>query len=280
MGSSSFALVAGLPLLLLGGSQSPEPVRIRSVAIFVYQGVELLDFAGPSEVFQATRSGGGRCFAVHTVAETKEPVISQGFLEIRPQYSIEDCPQPDVLVVPGGNVPLARARVVEWVKRVAPQTELTFSVCNGALLLARAGVLDGLEATTHHGSLESLSLSAPGIRVLPGRRFVDNGRVLTAAGVSAGIDGALHAVERLVGRQAAAQTAYYMEYRWEPAAAEAYQERMFGRALPAAPEVPAGTTWVCPPCGGDCHAKKYERRGVCDGCGMVLAPEPPAPRGS
>src|SRR6185503_13309637 len=129
-----------------------------------------------------------------------------------PEYSIEDCPAPDILVLPGGNVPDENRDLQAWVKRCATDAELVMSVCNGALLLARTGLLDGLEATTHRGSLESLAEVSPTTRVLTNRRFVDSGRVMTCAGVSAGIDGALHVVERMLGAEAARHTARYMEY--------------------------------------------------------------------
>ena len=193
------------------------PARERLVAILVYPDVELLDFAGPGEVFSAADGPAGHAFRVVTVAKTKAPIESQGFVAITPEYSIADCPAPDIVVVPGGHVPHGDAELQQWVKRCAQSSELVLSVCNGALLLASSGLLDGLEATTHHGSLEALASAHPRTRVLTNRRFVDNGRIMTCAGVSAGIDGALHVVERLLGDEVARNTARYMEYDWRPA---------------------------------------------------------------
>jgi putative intracellular protease/amidase len=204
--------VASAPSLAVQGARSGP----RTVAILVYEGVELLDFAGPGEVFAAARGADGRGFQVVTVARTKARVRSQGFVDVVPQHSIADCPAPDVLVLPGGNVPEER-ELVEWVRRCAESAELVMSVCNGAFLLAEAGLLDGLEVTTHHGSLDSLAARYPDVRVLVNRRFVDTGRVMTCAGVSAGIDGALHVVARMLGTEAARRTARYMEYVWRPA---------------------------------------------------------------
>ncbi len=215
------------PLLALLACHSPEAQEVRtavardatqprSVAILVYEGVELLDFAGPGEVFAAARGSGGRAFRVFTVAASKSSIRSQGFVEVTPEFSFADCPAPDLVVVPGGNVPDDRAHV-EWVQRCAAACELVMSVCNGAYLLADAGLLDGLEATTHHGSLEELAGAHPKTRVYTNRRFVDSGKILTCAGVSAGIDGALHVVERLLGDESARRTARYMEYEWRPA---------------------------------------------------------------
>jgi transcriptional regulator GlxA family with amidase domain len=191
----------------------------RNVAIFVFQGMELLDFAGPGEVFQAA----GPKFKVYSVAESTEPIVSQGFVKIVPEYSIQDCPKPDLLVIPGGatSAPLKNPDVIAWVKRVSEGSELTMSVCTGAFILAKAGLLDGQEATTHWFHLTRLAKSAPNIRVRSNVRFVDTGKIVTTAGVSAGIDGALHVVDRLLGHKAAARIAKGMEYEWdEPSAPE------------------------------------------------------------
>jgi transcriptional regulator GlxA family with amidase domain len=189
----------------------------RNVAIFVFQGMELLDFAGPGEVFQAA----GPKFKVYSVAESTEPIVSQGFVKIVPQYSIQDCPRPDLLVIPGGNTSAAlkNPEVIAWVKRVSGEAEVTMSVCTGAFILAKAGILDGREATTHWFHLTRLGKSASNIQVRSNVRFVDTGKVVTTAGVSAGIDGALHVVDRLLGHKEAARIAKGMEYRWDEARA-------------------------------------------------------------
>jgi putative intracellular protease/amidase/YHS domain-containing protein len=192
----------------------------KNVAIFVHDGVELLDFAGPGEVFAA--AGSGRAFRVFTVAADAEAITSQGFLKVTPNYTFANCPKPDVIVLPGGATgqALKDARLVKWVKKASAGAEVTLSVCTGAFILAEAGLLDGKEATTHWGSIEALKKRYPKTRVRSDRRFVDNGKVVTAAGVSAGIDASLHVVERLLGKEAAKATARYMEYqRAEPAKA-------------------------------------------------------------
>ena len=199
----------------LSASQS-EAQPPRKVAIVVYQGVELLDFAGPGEVFSAVRAEGRMAFDVFTVAGSRESIVSQGFVEVTPEHTFEDCPAPDIVVVPGGNVPLQDLALREFVLDCSKNSELVMSVCNGAGVLAAAGLLDGLEVTTHHGSLELVQTLAPTARVLSNRRFVDHGNILTSAGVSAGIDGALHVVARLHGADAARATARYMEYDWRP----------------------------------------------------------------
>ena len=211
--------------MALGAAAAAQPspqageIPRRKVAILVFEGVELLDFAGPGEVFAAAGRAGA--FDVFTVGVTREPIVSQGFLRITPEHSLADAPRPDLLVIPGGNVGslLRSPEAMAWIKATARTAEVVMSVCNGALALAEAGLLEGLSATTHHGSIERLRQMAPATRVVEGERFVDNGRMVTAAGVSAGIDGALHLVSRLLGEEKAQSTARYMEYAWSGAAA-------------------------------------------------------------
>jgi transcriptional regulator GlxA family with amidase domain len=185
---------------------------LRKVAILVFPGVELLDFAGPGEVFAAAGA-----FDLVTVGVTTEPVVSQGFVTITPQHSIGTCPRPDILVVPGGGVGnvTSSAAFMDWIRATSATAEHVLSVCNGAIILAKAGLLDGLEATTHHSALAALRRSAPTATVHEDRRYVDNGKVVTAAGVSSGIDMALHVVSRLLSPESARLAAEYMEYRWQ-----------------------------------------------------------------
>jgi len=227
-------LALALPLLSMfapAPAGDEAPVRTLQVAVVVHEGVELLDFAGPGEVFDAAsraRDGGAPWFRVFTVAPKDGVVTSQRFVTITPTYSIATCPQPDVLVIPGGDTGrlLQDDAFLAWVKKVAPKTQVTFSVCTGAFVLAKTGLLDGAEATTHWSSVGELRDEAPKATVRENVRFVDNGRVVTTAGVSAGIDGALHVVARMLGRDHAERTARYMEYRWqpEPAFAEKYSK--------------------------------------------------------
>jgi len=207
-----------LPLLAaqVAASVAHDEPHVRNVAIVVYDGVELLDFAGPGEVFSATRVDRTRSFRVYTVSDAKQEITSQRFVHLTPEFTYEDCPAPDIVVVPGGNVPVRSESLRAFLQRCAEKSELVMSVCNGAGALAGAGLLDGREVTTHHGSLEWVQLMAPDTTVLSNRRFVDSGRILTAAGVSAGIDGALHVVARMLGEEVAHQTAEYMEYAWRP----------------------------------------------------------------
>ncbi|SFE72093.1 DJ-1/PfpI family protein [Spirosoma endophyticum] len=186
----------------------------RNVAIFIHNGVEVLDFSGPSEVFASTEG-----FNVYTVSLTKEPIISQGFIKIVPNYSLTDCPKPDIVVLPGGQTGpfLENKPLINWIKASAERAEIMLSVCTGAGLLARAGLLDGKQATTFHNYIDALQKATPNAKILRNTRFVDNGQIITTAGVSAGIDGALHVVAKLKGIDVATQTARYMEYdKWKP----------------------------------------------------------------
>ncbi len=187
-----------------------------SAVILVFNGMELLDFAGPAEVL------GAAGFQVDAVAATREPVRSMGLVTVTPRYTFEDCPRADVIVVPGGSAgAVARdKRVTDWLARASKDSDVTLSVCTGAFVLAKAGLLDGKEATTHWGAVGRLGKEFPQITVRKDRRVVDTGKVVTSAGVSAGIDGALHVVERLLGRPKATSTARYMEYNWQPPAGE------------------------------------------------------------
>jgi len=211
-----------LCLLLAPAADAKE--YTRNVAIVLYDGVEILDFAGPAEVFaaagQAGAIGGKPAFSVYTVARTREPIVSQGFLDVTPDHGIADAPAPDIIVIPGGDASAVTGdpEMMRWVEARTKAAQLSMSVCTGAFVLARVGLLDGRDATTHYASIGSLRRVVPTARVHDGRRYVDTGNVVTTAGVSAGIDGALHVVARLLGRHVADETAQYMEYTWSPPA--------------------------------------------------------------
>ncbi len=183
----------------------------KVIAFYLQNGVEVLDFAGPLEVFAYAG------YQVFTVSATKDPITSQGILSVVPDYSIEDAPKADILAFFGGNSNAAtkNPEVIQWVKD-QKNIQYHFSVCTGAFILAEAGILDGKTATTFHNALDNLESSYPKVDVRKNVRFVDNGDVITTAGISAGIDGALHLVAKLQGLNAAKRTAYYMEYdNWQ-----------------------------------------------------------------
>ena len=193
----------------------------RNVAILLFDEVEVLDFAGPFEIFSVTglRGGSEKPFNVYTVAEKPGTISARNNLIVQPHYTIDNCPPPNLFVIPGGYGSRAAMRnpaILDWVKRQHTQSEFTLSVCTGALVLATAGLLDRLQATTHYGSYDLLAELAPQTTVIRGVRYVDNGKVITSAGVQAGMDMALHVVARLLGDEAARETAHYIEYEWEP----------------------------------------------------------------
>jgi len=207
-------LAAALPLSAAGYT--------KNVAILLYNGVEVLDFAGPAEVFASSAgfgaSGRERAFNVFTVSKTKNPIVSQGFIDVTPDYSIADSPKPDILVLPGGGAEsvITDPEWMAWLRTSAENAEHVLTVCTGAFIAGKLGMLDGKDVTTWYAAVPGLASEFPNARVQPGRRFIDNGKLITTAGVSAGIDGALHLVARLYGRQIADRTAEYMEYAWAP----------------------------------------------------------------
>lgn len=196
---------------------APAP---RRVAVLLFDGAEELDFAGPYEVFAvAGRKLEPSPYEVYTVAAHSGPVTARGGLSVNPRYTLAGCPPPDVLIVPGGRgarQAVLDASLIAWIAQTAAAAELTLSVCTGSALLGRAGLLEGREATTHHTAFDFLRESAPGAVVVEGRRIAGAGDVLTSAGISAGIDLALHVVARHHGEDAARLVAREMEYRWQP----------------------------------------------------------------
>jgi transcriptional regulator GlxA family with amidase domain len=193
--------------------------KTRNVGILLYEGVEILDFAGPYEVLFAASFGEGHPFEVFTIAADQDLVACTGNLLVKPRHSIDDHPPIDILVIPGGGFsssePAGR-RVVEWIREREPSIEIVTSVCTGSYLLGKAGILSGQRATSHWGAIEWLRQKFPDVEFVDDQRVIDAGHVITAAGVSAGIDMALHLVERICGKDEAEKVARYMEYDWQP----------------------------------------------------------------
>lgn len=196
------------------------------VAIYIFPHVEVLDFAGPFEVFTtASRVHRRRLpdrpepFHVHTVARSNQPVIARAGLRVIPDFALADCPRPDILIVPGGVVDaeVADPALIDWVAEASRSAALTASVCTGAFILAKAGLLAGRTATTHWEDMTDLQLAFPDIVVVGDRRWVDEGRVVSSAGIAAGIDMSLHLVSRFGGPELARATARQMDvpYRGE-----------------------------------------------------------------
>jgi transcriptional regulator GlxA family with amidase domain len=202
------------------GARHMDRTQQRTVGILIFDDVEVLDFAGPFEVFASARpiesdSGLERLFRPLIVAEEQRTITCRGGLLVQPHHTLTDHPPLDVIVIPGGHGTRRErlnARVLDWIVAQNQRTEVTTSVCTGAFLLAERGLLDGLQATTHWGSIAWMREQYPAVRMVDDQRFVDQGHIVTAAGVSAGIDMALHVVARLHGEAIAAATARSMEY--------------------------------------------------------------------
>lgn len=198
-------------------------MKRRAVGILIFDDVEVLDFAGPFEVFSRTRLTAGADsrrsddsapFETFTVARTRDLVTAIGGLRVMPHYGWSHAPLIDILVVPGGfgtRALLSDQPTIEWIQEAAASAALVTSVCTGALLLAKAGLLKGQRATTHWAALDLLSSIDPTVHVQRDMRVVTDA-VVTSAGVSAGIDMAFNVVERLCGRGVADETAHYIEY--------------------------------------------------------------------
>ncbi len=195
---------------------------MKNIAIFIFDDMEVLDFAGPFEVFNVTGEVNDPApFRVYTVARTAEPVKARGKLTIVPHYTLDTMPKPDMLLIPGGlgTRPLVHdSELITWIGEQYQQVERLLSVCTGSLLLAKAGLLDGLSATTHHGALDRLRQLAPTATVRDDLRYVDNGSIVTSGGISAGIDMALHIVQQTAGDTVLQNTLKEMEYDWQPQA--------------------------------------------------------------
>jgi len=202
-----------------------QPAQPRNVGILIFPDVEILDFCGPFEVFAsatlpAQTEGGAetRLFKVFTVAERPEIITCRGGLLVQPNHTLEDHPPLDLVVVPGGYGTEREQEnpvVLDWIARQRRTGALTTSVCTGAFLLGAAGLLDGLRAPTHWSTIDGLRTHLPTTDVLADARVIDEGEIITSAGVSAGIDMALHVVRRLHGDEAARRTARDMEYDGE-----------------------------------------------------------------
>ena len=193
----------------------------KQVGILIFPDVEVLDFCGPFEVFSVTRLNEERRreepspFAVALIAETMDPVVATGGLRVQPDYTLADAPRLDILVVPGGwgtRREITNERLLHFIAERARVVETLTSVCTGAMLLGKTGVLDGRHATTHWRSLGWMRESFPAVMVEDAQHVVEDGNVLTSAGISAGIDMALRVVTRYCSEAVGRASARHMEY--------------------------------------------------------------------
>ena len=193
----------------------------KLVGIVLFEDIEVLDFCGPFEVFSATRMNEEKRreepspFEVLLIAENPSPITTTGGMKVLPHYTFDSCPRVDILVCPGGwgtRKELKNPIMLEWLRARATGVETLAAVCTGSMLLGFAGLLDGLHATTHWRSLDWMRESFPTVTVEYGKHFVQDGRVLTSAGISAGIDMSLKVVADYFGEKTARATARHMEY--------------------------------------------------------------------
>jgi transcriptional regulator GlxA family with amidase domain len=192
----------------------------KNVGIFLFPDVEVLDFAGPFEVFSVahnifTREGKEKPWSVLTVSETGGKLLARNGLQVLADYSIKDCPHLDILIVPGGlgtQQLLDNTAVIEWIKQNAAKASYLLSVCTGSVVLGKAGLLDKVKCTTHHAAYKRLKDVAPQAEVIQDVRYVDSGKIITSGGISAGIDMSLYLVGRLLGESTMHKTMTSMEY--------------------------------------------------------------------
>jgi transcriptional regulator GlxA family with amidase domain len=222
-----------------GAAGEPSPLRPPAagsipVAFLISKGAVVIDFCGPWEVFGNVSLPGRNAapFQLYTVAETTSPVTASGGMKIVPNFSFETAPAPKIIVIPAQDEP--SEATLNWIRTATQNTDVTMSVCTGAFVLAKTGLLNGKPATTHHNAYTDLAMRFPDIQVIRGARFVEAGNLASAGGLSSGIDLALRVVGRYFGREVAVQTAYYMEYQgggWtDPNSNQAYSKRRVSTA--------------------------------------------------
>jgi putative intracellular protease/amidase len=231
-------------------TQAKQKTAPRNLAIFIFNGVQIIDYTGPYEVLGQAWDGEQHLFNIYTVAEKPDAITTNMGMTVVPKYTFDNAPKPDVILLPGGNVrdSMNSPKVIKWVQERADEAEYVMSVCNGAFYLGKAGLLDGKTATTYYGLIDQLRELAPKARIVTDQRFVDNGKIITTAGLSSGIDGALHLVERIAGRGRAQEVALNMEYNWQPDSGYArasFADRYLRRALGREGfKLPDGTGWT------------------------------------
>ena len=207
------SIAAGAVATMAGtGIALPKRERVR-VAFMLGDSTNVIDTAGPWEVFQDVMIGSGDAmshpFELYTVGKTTDPVRMTGGFLARPHYSVSDAPEPNIIVIPAHRTDAA---LQAWLKRAHETADITMSVCTGAFKLAELGLLDGMRATTHHDYWDDFAREHPKVELVRGYRFVDHGKIATAGGLTSGIDMALHVVSRYFGEDVAVQTATYMEH--------------------------------------------------------------------
>lgn len=192
-----------------------------TVGIFLFNEVEVLDFAGPFEVFALAEQEGEKCCRVVTISESGAPIAARNGLQVLPAYSFSNHPALDILLIPGGYgaevIEIHNEVALHWILQQHGQVKQLASICTGAFLLAKIGLLNGKKATTHWMDLDLLEQEYPQIDVIRGVKYVDEGAVMTSGGISAGIVLSFHLLTKFFGKAVAETTARRMEYDWQAA---------------------------------------------------------------
>jgi putative intracellular protease/amidase len=198
-------------MALIKQGENLKEQKAEKVAILLFEGVQIIDFTGPFEVL------GQAGYQVITVSANPSVKTNMG-MKVNPDFTFTNCPEAGIFIIPGGDISNTRRspEIIQWIKQYSEKSDLVMSVCNGALILAETGLLNGLTATTYHNAIPELEKSFPNTKVVSDQRFVDNGKFITTAGLSSGIDGALHIVEKLKGKPKAQTVALNLEYDWKP----------------------------------------------------------------
>ena len=215
------------------------------VAFVISDGAVIIDFCGPWEVFRDVNIPGRQDapFRLYTVSDSTSPIHAGGGMKIIPDYTFANAPAPKVIVIPAQSKP--SEAMLEWIRRSSKNTDVTMSVCTGAFVLAKTGLLSGKSATTFHAAFNSFAMEFPNVQLKRGARFVENGNLASAGGLSSGIDLALRVVERYYGRDVAQKTAYTMEYQ-----GQGWMNPDSNQIYAAAP-VSTAEHPLCPVCGMD-----------------------------
>ncbi len=219
------------------------------VAFLISEGAVIIDFCGPWEVFRDAMAPGGQDhpFRLYTVSDTTSPIHAGGGMQIIPDYTFANAPAPKVIVIPAQSEP--SPAMLDWIRKSSKNTDVTMSVCTGAFVLAKTGLLSGKSVTTFHAAFGSFALQFPDIQLKRGARFVEDGNLASAGGLSSGIDLALRVVERYYGRDVAQKTAYNMEYQGQ-GWMNADSNQIYAKAPVSTAEHP-----LCAVCGMDVDPK-------------------------
>ena len=191
-------------------------MKYFNTAIFIFENVEVLDFTGPFEIFNsANRILGDESFKVFTTAESDKIVNARNGLQVTPDFTIQNCPRPDILIIPGGEgrkMQMNNKVILNWIRDSFPGLQYLFSICTGSFILGNTGLLNGQKATTHHLSYDEFEKTFPQVSLIKDVPYVDNGKIITSAGISTGMKASLYLLDKISGEGLGKRTAEYMEY--------------------------------------------------------------------